>query len=126
MTHTVFITSSTDQSNADLVTRLEQLIDQSEADTADLSIAGLEEMDEAADWTPGEPCPNCGGTRISIMEATEHLYESVEDKPGEYHLEYSKSGEAISPMLNYLCLDCERLIRGIPIAVLGVPPRYSE
>jgi hypothetical protein len=121
MMTTVFITSSTDQSNTELAARLEQLVDQSEADTADLAIVGLEGMDEAADWTPGEPCPHCGGTRISVMEATEHLYESIEDKPGEYHLEYSKSGEAITPMLNYLCLDCERLIRGIPMAVLDLP-----
>jgi hypothetical protein len=83
-------------------------------------------MDGATDWSPGEPCPTCGGDVLSVMEATENHYESIEDESGEYRLEYVTYGDAIGPTLTYWCLECETVIRGIPIAVLGVPPRYSE
>jgi hypothetical protein len=126
MTHTVFITSSTDQHSTAIAHRLERIFEQSEADTADLSVRGLLEMDEATDWAPGEPCPACGGEVFSVMEATEHHYQSIEDSPGEYHLEYATHGDAIGPTLNYWCLECETVIRGIPIGVLGVPSKYPE
>jgi hypothetical protein len=126
MTNTVFITSSTDQRSTDIATRLEHIFEQSEADTADLSVKGLFEMDEAADWSSGEPCPACGGEVFSVMEATEHHYQSIEDAPGEYHLEYATYGDAIGSTLNYWCLNCETVIRGIPMGVLGVPASYSE
>jgi hypothetical protein len=121
MPHTVFITSSTDQRSRELAARVEQLFKQADAATDDLSVTGLAESDEAAEWTAGDPCPHCGGTVLSVMEVTEHHYESIEDEPGEYHLEYATYGDAIGPTLSYQCLDCETDIRGIPLGLLGVP-----
>jgi hypothetical protein len=126
MRNTVFITSSTDQRSTDIATRLEDIFEQSEADTADLSVRSLLEMDEATDWSAGDPCPACGGEVFSVMEATEHHYESIEDEPGEYHLEYATHGDAMGPTLNYWCFDCETVVRGVPIGVLGVPARYPD
>lgn len=120
MPHTVFITSSTDQRSPDLVARIEQLFEQADANIDDLSVTGLAESDEAADWRAGDPCPHCGGTILSVMEVTENLYESVEDEPGEYHLEYATYGDAIGPTLSYQCSECMTDIRGVPLGVLGV------
>lgn len=121
MPHTIFITSSTDQHSTNLAARIEQLIEQADTETDDLSVRSLFGCDEAANWTAGDPCPRCGGTVFSVMEVTEHLYESVKDGPDEYHLEYATHGDAIGPTLDYRCLDCETDIRGIPLAVLDVP-----
>jgi hypothetical protein len=121
MAHTVCLTSTSDQRSTDLAARLEQLLEQTDAETDDLSVRSLFELNEAADWAAGAPCPNCGSTVFSVMEVTEHLYESIEDEPGEYHLEYATHSDAIGPTLEYYCLECEQTIRGMPLGVLGVP-----
>ena len=121
MANTIFITSSTDQPSTALAARLEQLFKQIDAETDDLSVRSQFEHDEADDWTAGEPCPHCGGTVFVVNEVTEHFYECIEDGPDEYHLEYADHGDAIGPTLGYFCYECEQILRGTPLGILGVP-----
>lgn len=54
-----------------------------------------------AGWEPGEPCPGCSNTEISVMEQNEGIYRS---KNGEF--QFQSLGDNQGPPLTYLCPEC--------------------
>jgi ribosomal protein S27E len=56
------------------------------------------------DWGRGKPCPECGNITLSCMRAEEDIYVS---EGGEFT--YVDSGDAIGPVLNVVCPECDNL-----------------
>lgn len=59
-------------------------------------------MQTKTDWEQGEPCPECGGTEISVQHEIEEIYYSND---GEF--EFQKNGPWSGGISHPLCLDCE-------------------
>lgn len=72
------------------------------------TVSGVTVTEHAADtgWTQGEPCPDCGGVRISVLSPTETIYHSA---GGEF--EFLKSGDYIGDAISFMCMECEEVLQ---------------
>ena len=60
-------------------------------------------------WEEGEPCPECGSTKISVMNLGEDRYVS---ENGEF--EFVKKGDALGPDTSYVCGNCVTFLKYNP------------
>lgn len=58
------------------------------------------------DWEKGDPCPECGSTKISVMNLSEDRYKSED---GEFN--FMQKGGAIGPDTSYICGNCTAFLR---------------
>jgi hypothetical protein len=65
------------------------------------------------EWECGEPCPECDGTRISVVSPGEGIYHS---KDGEF--EYMDNGDLICDALSFMCINCTEFLRHTPFEKL--------
>lgn len=61
------------------------------------------------DWEEGEPCPECGSAKISVMNLSEDRYVS---EGGEF--EFVKKGDALGPDTSYVCGNCVTFLKSTP------------
>lgn len=92
------------------VADLQALLDALPADAVD--IAGGQSR---SDWERGEPCPECDNRTLSVMAASEDLYDSTDGR-----FQYVRAGDAIGPTLSILCPDCMSRLAHIPYQLLAV------
>lgn len=92
------------------VAALQGLLDDLSADAVD--IVGIQTR---ADWERGEPCPECGHRTLSVMAASEDLYDSADGT-----FQFISAGDAIGPALSILCPDCMTRLAHVPYQRLAV------
>lgn len=66
-------------------------------------------------WEHGEPCPECGETRLSVLETEESIYDS---QAGSF--QYVSGGDATGGILSVLCPNCMTSLEHVPIEGLYV------
>lgn len=58
------------------------------------------------DWEEGDPCPECGSAKISVMNLSEDRYES---EGGQFN--FMQKGDAMGPDTSYICGNCTTFLR---------------
>lgn len=79
---------------------------------AAVDIAGVQTRH---DWKRGEPCPECDNRTLSVMAASEDIYNSCD---GDF--QYLKAGDVIGPTLSILCPECMTQLVHTPYQQLAV------
>ena len=75
------------------------------------AIERIEPVESHAEWEPGQPCPECGNTELSVMALDEDKYHSED---GETH--FVAKGEAIGPETSWICPQCMTELHHLPIS----------
>ena len=66
------------------------------------------------DWEPGDPCPECGTNRISVIEPREYIY--TYDERGD--VVQTSYGDVSGPEMNHYWKECDILISEHPATAL--------
>jgi hypothetical protein len=66
------------------------------------------------DWEPGDPCPECGTDRISVIEPREYYY--TYDEQGD--VVQTSYGDVSGPEMNHYCKECDILLSEHPATSL--------
>ena len=66
------------------------------------------------DWEPGDPCPECGTNRISVIEPREYIY--TYDERGD--VVQTSYGDVSGPEMNHYCKECDVLLSEHPATAL--------
>lgn len=61
------------------------------------------------DWETGDPCPECGNTRMSVLVPVEDIFRSDD---GDFT--YQKHGDFVGDILSVRCLECEATLLDHP------------
>jgi hypothetical protein len=65
-------------------------------------------------WEPGDPCPECGTNRLSVIEPREYLY-TYDEQGGVVETSY---GDCSGPVMNHWCKECDMLLSRHPATEL--------
>lgn len=65
-------------------------------------------------WEPGDRCPECGTTRISVIEPREYYY-SYDEQGDVVETSY---GDCSGPEMNHYCKECDMLLSRHPATEL--------
>lgn len=103
----IALTSDSIDDPAQLASVTEDILDESETETDDISIHAGEYHE---DWSADAPCPYCGGERFAVMCANHEVYEIDENG----HLVFVEKGDNVGPNLSYFCWNCEETIQKLP------------
>ena len=79
-----------------------------------LSSVNVESGSQRNDWEPGEPCPECGANRISVIEPREFIY--TYDDNGD--VVGSAPGEVNGSELDHYCKECDILLSDHPATTI--------
>lgn len=82
-----------------------------------LSSLDVEAGSQRENWEPGDPCSECGSTRLSVINTREMLYDYNDngDVVG------TAPGEVNGPELDHFCRECETILSEHPaIAIFGL------
>lgn len=66
------------------------------------------------DWEPGDPCPECGTNRISVIEPREYIY--TYDERGD--VVQTSYGDVSGHEMNHYCKECDVLLSEHPATAL--------
>ena len=98
MAPAVIISGESVESREALGTALEAGLKQTDLNTEDIGVHTGDEHDE---WEPGEPCPECGSDRISVMVLSEDI-----EHHDHQQSEFLKKGDTLGPALSHTCAEC--------------------
>lgn len=79
-----------------------------------LSSLSVESGSQRSDWEPGEPCPECGTNRISVVEPREFIYTY----DGNGDVVGSAPGEVNGSELDHYCKECDILLSEHPATTI--------
>lgn len=97
--------NSTDDLNEVELGEVSQLVEA--VDAADIEVAVGAGHSE---WEQGQPCPDCGSSRLSVLEPEEWIYDSQD---GDF--QYLSGGDASGGILSVLCPNCMTYLHHVPV-----------